>query len=123
MQVLQNAGLTRCRPRTMADDQDLEERVNEWSQGGALGEDEQGAQDEQSNDNRQEPPLLRSAEEIPKLFDNGQLHCSVRPPTPDGPLSTVPRMHRIRGDVKFRLQYCRSYSAGVLGAGRLRGIQ
>ena len=65
--------------------------VNERGKSRAFCEDEQGSQDEQSNDNRQEPPLFGGAEEVPKLFDDGQLHCSV---------FQGPRMHGIGGDVK-----------------------
>jgi hypothetical protein len=46
----------------------LEKRVDKWSDGGALGEEDQGSQEKQHHHNGREPPFFADFEEIPEFF-------------------------------------------------------
>lgn len=57
-----------CTPyrRSYLDLHRSEERVDEWSDGRALGQDQKEAQEKQENNDRGQPPFLARVQELPE---------------------------------------------------------
>ena len=47
----------------------LEHRVDEWGEGGTLGEDEDEAEEDRKEEDRQQPPFFSNTEEEPEVTE------------------------------------------------------